>query len=315
MATAQDSWLDRVADAVPAGWYRVPTGAQPPAGGAAAAVLAGRDVVLWRDGDGTLRVHDAHCPHFGAHLGHGGQVVDGCLACPFHGWRYAPDGAHVAFHRGEGATSAHLRPWPTRHVDGTDLVWHSPDEGAVPWEPMVLLHDLAPSARELAPIEASGRGLHLAMMEGVVDVAHFPKLHDIDPPAIDDLDFADRPTAGLTLRLDSGAVARITFDGLSRIRERMDHGAYTLWMVGEYWLSGPDQAEGIVRFWGDGPSPAGVERMYRVFRRVYERQAEEDQHIWRHRRYGAAHAYGPDDRPVVAFRRWAAQFFPGVADA
>ena len=309
MATEDLAYLDRAADLVPAGWYRVPPAAQPPDGEASATVLAGHDLALWRTADGALVAHDAHCPHFGAHLGFGGRVVDDCLQCPFHGWRYRPDGAHA------GPTDAHLRIRPTAHVDGTDLVWWSPDPGQAPWAPAALTGDLPAGARPLGELEADGRGLHLAMMEGVVDVAHFPTLHELDAPEVDDLDFGDGPKAGVTLRLATGAVARITFDGLTRIRERMDHGDYTLWMVGEYWLEGPDRASGLVRFWGDGPRDAGVERLYRVFRRVYEHQAEEDQHIWRHRRYGSAQAYGPDDRPVLAFRRWAAQFFPGEHDA
>jgi phenylpropionate dioxygenase-like ring-hydroxylating dioxygenase large terminal subunit len=311
MATADTAYLGRAAAVVPAGWYRVPSAAQPGAGLAAPAVLAGQDLALWRTADGALVAHDAHCPHFGAHLGHGGQVAEDCLTCPFHGWRYDAGGAHVGYPYGEGSTSAQLRLWPTRHVDGTDLVWWSPDRDQVPWEPTALTADVPEGAQLLGELEAEGEGLHLAMMEGIVDVAHFPTLHGISAPEVDDLDFGDGPTAGVTLRLDSGAVARLGFDGLTRIRERMDHGDYTLWMVGEYWLTGPDTAVGQVRFWGTGPRPAGVERLYRTFRRVYEHQAADDEHIWRHRRYGAAQAYGPDDRPVVAFRRWAAQFFPG----
>lgn len=317
MPTAATSYLDRVPGLVPAGWYRVPSGAAPGPGRATAVVLAGRDLALWRDGDGRLVANDAHCPHFGAHLGHGGEVRDGCLECPFHGWRFTADGAHVGYVGQDGPdgdagpTTARLGLHPTRAVDGGELVWFSPDPTQAPWEPAALTGDLPGGVRLLGTLEAEGRGLHLAMMEGVVDVAHFPKLHGLAPPEVDDLDFGAVPRAGLTLRLATGAVARIDFDGLTRIRETMTHGAYTLWMVGEYWLTGPDAAEGVVRFWGTGPSPAGVERMYRVFRRVYERQAAEDQHIWEHRRYGSAQAYGAHDRPVVAFRRWAEQFFPG----
>lgn len=35
---------------------------------------------------------DAYCPHLGANMGEGGRVVDDCLECPFHNWRFRGDG-------------------------------------------------------------------------------------------------------------------------------------------------------------------------------------------------------------------------------
>ncbi len=52
-----------------------------------------RDVILWRDEKGTVHCQAAHCPHLGAHLGYGGEVVNGAVRCPFHGWRFDPTGA------------------------------------------------------------------------------------------------------------------------------------------------------------------------------------------------------------------------------
>jgi phenylpropionate dioxygenase-like ring-hydroxylating dioxygenase large terminal subunit len=52
--------------------------------------MLGQHLVLFRDGEGVARALDAACPHRGANLS-GGRVIDGCLACPYHGWRF--DGA------------------------------------------------------------------------------------------------------------------------------------------------------------------------------------------------------------------------------
>jgi phenylpropionate dioxygenase-like ring-hydroxylating dioxygenase large terminal subunit len=310
MATADTAYLDRAAGLVPAGWYGVPGHLRPGPGEVRTTSLAGEEVVLWATAEDRLVVAEAHCPHFGAHLGHGGVVEDGCLRCPFHGWRYDVDGRHVGIPGHDTATAARLDLRPVRRVDGQDLVWSSPDPTAAPWAPTPFLADLPDGARELGTLSGSDTGLHLAMIEGIVDVAHFPALHGLQAPGIEGLDFGEGPQASVELHLESGAVAHLALDGLSRLRERMEHGAYTLWMVGEYWLHDAVHAHGQVRFWGDGPTAAGVDRLYRRFRRVYERQAEEDGKIWRHRSYGAAAAYGVDDRPVVAFRRWAQQFFP-----
>lgn len=309
MNPVNQSLPDDAAEQVPAGWYRLDpeATAEVAGGGVAHRSLAGVPVVVWAPHGGKVVTTGAHCPHFGAHLGHGGTVVDGCLQCPFHGWRWRPDGTHASIPGHDTTTSAKAVTHPTRTVGDGILVWHGPD--GEEWEPADLTGEIPDGARYLGDIRGKGQGLHLAMMEGIVDVAHFPVLHDLPAPTVTEMSFGDSPTAVVGLELDSGAHAHLTFDGLSRVRERMTHGNYTLWMVGEYWLSGPTSASGLVRFWGDGPTHAGVDRIYRMFRRVYEHQAREDQAIWLHRKYGAPQAYGPDDRPVWAFRRWAARFF------
>ncbi len=54
--------------------------------------IDGTQLVAFVDESGTPRVFPAHCPHQGAHLGHGGRIEDGCLRCPFHGLHFDPDG-------------------------------------------------------------------------------------------------------------------------------------------------------------------------------------------------------------------------------
>jgi len=52
----------------------------------------GRVFVLWRNDEGQPVCQDAFCIHLGANLGKGGKVVDNCLECPFHKWKFASDG-------------------------------------------------------------------------------------------------------------------------------------------------------------------------------------------------------------------------------
>ncbi len=62
----------------------------------------GRDLVLFRGGDGAVGVMPDCCPHRGMRLSLG-WVRDGCLVCPYHGWRFNADG------RGESPGSPKLR--------------------------------------------------------------------------------------------------------------------------------------------------------------------------------------------------------------
>ncbi len=63
-----------------------------PEGRGRAFAVAGRMVAVFRVGDG-LQAIDDFCPHMGASLGDG-WVEDGCVACPWHAWRFRlSDGA------------------------------------------------------------------------------------------------------------------------------------------------------------------------------------------------------------------------------
>lgn len=53
----------------------------------------GLTLAVWRDSNGKPVVHDAFCLHLGANLAVGGKVVDGCIECPFHKWRFGNDGS------------------------------------------------------------------------------------------------------------------------------------------------------------------------------------------------------------------------------
>lgn len=54
--------------------------------------VAGRELVVFRVPGGGLGALADRCPHRGARLGLG-HVEGGCVVCPYHGWRWAADGA------------------------------------------------------------------------------------------------------------------------------------------------------------------------------------------------------------------------------
>jgi nitrite reductase/ring-hydroxylating ferredoxin subunit len=53
--------------------------------------MLGMDLVAYRTEAGQVVVMNGRCSHLGADLGKG-TVVGDCIQCPFHGWRYGPDG-------------------------------------------------------------------------------------------------------------------------------------------------------------------------------------------------------------------------------
>ena len=61
------------------------------------------DFALYRGKSGRVVMLDAYCPHMGTHLARNetsyvvqdGAIEGDSLRCPYHGWRYGPDGARV----------------------------------------------------------------------------------------------------------------------------------------------------------------------------------------------------------------------------
>ena len=53
--------------------------------------MLGQDFVLWRNADGAACCVSNTCTHRGGSLGDG-KVHDGCIQCPYHGWRFDGEG-------------------------------------------------------------------------------------------------------------------------------------------------------------------------------------------------------------------------------
>ena len=91
----------------------------------------GEEIVAWCDGDGRVCVADAVCPHLGSQLGPaaGGQVRDGRLVCPFHGFEYDATGQCVATPYAPAPRTAKLGVYATREVLGLVFAWWGEGDG------------------------------------------------------------------------------------------------------------------------------------------------------------------------------------------
>jgi hypothetical protein len=76
----------------PTGWYVVSASHELKKGDIVTRKFCGKDIIIFRTQSGKACVSDAHCPHMGAHLAHGG-VVEGetiqCLSIIFASTRMA----------------------------------------------------------------------------------------------------------------------------------------------------------------------------------------------------------------------------------
>lgn len=101
-----------------------------------------RDFVLYRGESGRPYLVDAYCPHAGAHLAKnstsyivrdGEQVEGEAIRCPFHGWRFGPDGQCDDIPYGPCVIpkAARIRTWPVEERGGIIWMWFD-EEGGEP---------------------------------------------------------------------------------------------------------------------------------------------------------------------------------------
>ena len=292
----------------PRGWFHVASAAALPVAGVAPLRRFGRELVLWRDGRGTPHLFAAHCPHQGAHLGHGGVVLGELLKCPFHGWRLGADGACRAV-PGARAIPAHepVPAWPLIEQDGALLAWHGP-AGRKPSAPPPPLPELRDGWRVLDERRWEIASHVQEMIENLVDAAHFPGLHHT--PGVPRTEFEARGE-GAAVR------SRCHFDTLAGPL------ATTLASEGRgpgYWelrftapvpmlvlTTATPIADELVEFRLLFAAPEGAPGA-REFADSVILEVEADRVVWEHKAYRADPPLSEADGPIRAFRAWFAQF-------
>ncbi|MFT4624441.1 MAG: phenylpropionate dioxygenase-like ring-hydroxylating dioxygenase large terminal subunit [Myxococcota bacterium] len=114
-------------------WLPVCASLDLPPGAVRTVVSGEREGVVWRGASGVLGAVEAWCPHLGAHLGKGGTVDDDELVCPFHQWRFEPQGGCTALGYPAPAVppNGRAQAWESRESNGQVQV-RQPAEEALP---------------------------------------------------------------------------------------------------------------------------------------------------------------------------------------
>lgn len=119
-------------------WYIACTSAQLKPGRVKGVNLFGRGIAVFRQADGRAAAVLDQCVHRGVRLS-AGRVQDGCLSCPFHGWRYDGEGrvVHIpsidGLRPGGRARPFRQRSFPVCEQDGA--VWVYLGDGEAPPPP------------------------------------------------------------------------------------------------------------------------------------------------------------------------------------
>lgn len=137
----------------------------------------GVDFVLFRDAEGKAHALEDRCPHRRTRLSLG-RVRDGCIECPFHGFRFDGEGACRALpaHDPDAPPPKAMRAQgrPLREEDGYVFLWgHSklPPQGDPPRLPQ------AHAGFSYGELVAEWEAHYARVIENQLDYAHLPFVH------------------------------------------------------------------------------------------------------------------------------------------
>lgn len=317
----------------PTGWFMVGWSAEFPAAGVRPLRYFGEDLVAYRDEANELHVLSAHCPHLGAHIGHGGRVKGDCVECPFHGWGWGPDGVnrYIPYEDRPNA-SKRLQAWAVQEQHGCVFVWHQPHGDPPRWEMPDIFRSFPdfeqdPSTYYRPYPEMSTRYAHEPVhpqlpAENAYDSMHFKYVHgaSVTPVLLDFEvsgaewkfvtgwpDARSEDPAAMALKIHStlfglgGAVSawegtvsyRLVF-ATTPVDDACSDMFYSIW-----WPRHPGDTSDI--------APEHIqERVEKEFLSTLW----DDLEIWRYQDYIEHPALAQiDARPFASLRRWASQFY------
>ena len=298
------------------GWFQVAYSDELAAGDVLPLKYFGRDLVVFRTESGRACVLDAHCPHLGAHLGHGGCVVGESISCPFHAWKFDGDGQCTDVpYASKIPKKAGLGAWPVVEANGLVMVWHHGAGEAPSWAPPAVAEHENDAWTPYEKRRWQIRTHNQEMAENAVDSAHFLYLHGTQ-----EMPESHAVADGPLLHVRSKTVAKaygqrvsgeidVRCWGFGFTTTRFTGIVETLLVSS---VTPIDDTTVDVRFTftvKKGPTDQVTSIVGDKYRAEIERQLEADIPIWENKKYIHPPALCEGDGPIGIYRKWARQFY------
>lgn len=297
----------------------------------------GTQLVVFADGDGKPAVLDAYCRHMGGNLAMG-EIKDGSIACPFHDWRWGPDGRCTAIPYAKRIPrKARTAAWPTAVVNDMLFVWNDP-EGNPP-----IADQAIPEIAERNEGEWTDWTWNRIFVEGsncreivdnVVDMAHFYYVHYAFPryfrnifeghEAWQWMDSTGRPDVNVGTsygEAESKLFSKAAYFGpsfmITWLESQVSFGSIHTALINCHY---PVTSDSFVLQYGvstqllPGMDRGQATQLARKFGAGVEVGFLQDVEIWRHKSRIDNPLLTEQDGPVYQLRRWYEQFYVDVAD-
>lgn len=302
---------------IPFGWFHICLEATLEPGELTQMRRFERDLLVWRAEDGEYHVQDVFCPHLGANIAKGGEVVGNTVRCPFHDWQFNGDGSVAAIPYAKNINKkACLRTYPSSNHYGVIMAWYHPH--AI--EPLYQLPEVPEleSGDYIGPIvqDHTIKTCLQEMGENVVDIAHFTTVHH-HPGAgsYDELDFKE-----YMIRMRSKQVFP---SSKGDVEGRIDVDTYSLgWSIVRYQTliditmitsQAPIEKDVSLQvnhvYYKNPERSEQVDRIGQAFNKEVNRQLTEDQPMWENKIYLPNPNLCDGDGPIHKFRKWVTTFY------
>lgn len=319
----------------PNGWYLIAPGSQLRPQHVIQKTWMGREIVAWRDGEGTVCVADAYCPHLGSHLGPqgGGMVRAGNLVCPFHGFEFDTTGRCTATPLAPPPKSARLTTYPVQETNGFIFAyWNHAGH-----EPTWHIPKLTDGWHGRRLIRRRLRAHPQITTENSVDFGHLGYIHGyhelkqsapttIEGPCLTSCYSFTRHMLTRGLRWVRFPIdIRISVWGLGLSVVDIHSAATGLQMM--QWVLAVPVAGQMLDLWlaidpagwlrlpGVGRLPKWISHgiVPRILLHELELDVMKDAGIWARQRYEPRPVLSKGDQDVYRFRRYSQQFYPPAA--
>jgi cholesterol 7-dehydrogenase len=162
----------------PNGWYRLCNSDEIPVQKVKYIKALGQNLAVYRAASGRVHILDAYCPHLGANLAIGGEVIGENLQCPFHKWKYAGDGTCKEIpYECKIPASAAVRAWRVCEYYNSICVWFHAEKAEPSYFPPVI-NEISDQAYRYCGKFVTEVNMHIQeFAENSTDFQHFQPLH------------------------------------------------------------------------------------------------------------------------------------------
>jgi len=300
---------------LPNGWFQVAYSDELAVGQLERLSYFGTELILFRGQDGRARVLDAYCPHLGAHIGYGGQVVGNAVRCPFHAWEYDGSGCCTRIPYAKRIpVNARVRSWPVDEKSGLILVYFHKDHADPQFEIPEIPEYHSAEWTDYFRKEFTVRSRNQELAENAVDPAHFKYVHRTAevPKAeawTEDHVFRaklDYPIVmGDDVQYGKVDISAYGFGvGVSRFRGIVD----TTVVIGGTPIDDDHVHQRMSFSIKKLDSEEATQGVGRAFVEEISRQFSEDMPIWENKTFWSRPVLCDGDGPIATLRKWGGQF-------